>query len=123
MDKLRDLQNKRKAKKKKKIFLKRPKERTTDKPITQPELTSESDAEGKKRNPELRGEAKNSGKRKIVQITNNTQNFDPSDFLKKINPSMLVFLKKKNLEPILQEEGRKPHEPNTVYNDETSTAA
>ena len=97
MDKLRNLQNKPTPKKKNKIFIKRAKK---PKVVTEDsEATAKEGVEsGTKTNVTTQ-----TNKKRVIQITNNTKNFDPSDFLKKINPSMLLFLKNKNLEPIIQE--------------------
>ena len=105
MDKLRNLQNKPTPKKKNKIFIKRAKKPRIVK-------SQDSDAPVKvDKEPESESDPIKGNKKRVIKITNNTTNFDPSDFLKKINPSMLLFLKKKNLEPIVQDEAESKQLP------------
>ena len=110
MEKLRNLRNKPTPKKKGKIYIK-----TGRKPNAPRTRNTE---QAPRKEPETKDQRNdNTGnKRKMIQIVKKTQNFDPSDFLQKINPSMLVFLNKQNLEPIVQEDvsNKKTPEPNVT---------
>ena len=78
MDKLRNLQNKPTPKKKNKIFIKRAK-----KPRVVETEASDSPAQVNKE-PESKSDPIKGNKKRVIKITNNTTNFAPSDFLKKL---------------------------------------
>ena len=111
MDKLRNLQNKPTPKKRNKIFIKKAKKPRAVKSDKPDDVTQE----GKEPKPDS-DIPEQTNKKRVVKITDKTGNFDPSDFLKQINPSMLLFLKNKNLEPIVQEEAesKKAPEPSVI---------
>ena len=100
MSRVLNLQNKPKPQKQKKtIFKNRNPRKKKEKPEQNPDevLKSEAVAVAVADNEEM-SEAKTTGK-KQVNIVNNTQNFDPTEFFLKMNPALMLSLDKRKVFP------------------------